>query len=161
MTTAPTPERLTHDRITQATDTIADSDGNIGAPWLVESMLERMQRRGDITAGQRHAGEEFGRLFQLAALDPLRAADVLRGERTGSAASTHGSERARRHVLLAIDALGGIGSPCGGCAWFVLGCEMSLRQWSLREGWAGKPIREQVAKGILVGTLGILAEHFA
>jgi len=157
----PSAERRQHDRITRAVETVPDADGGIGLPWKVETLLGRLNRHGDIGDRERMAGEEFARLFQLAHLDPLRAADVLRDDRTGSAAATHGSERARRRVLGAIDALGGISSPCGGCAWFVLGCEMSLRQWSLREGWANKPIREQVAKGILVGALGMLAEHFA
>jgi hypothetical protein len=30
----------------------------------------------------------------------------------------------------------------------------------LREGWSGRPLREEVAKGILLGALGVLAEHF-
>jgi len=159
MIAAPSAERRQHDRVVRAGETIADSEGCIGAPWLVESMLERMERRGDIGRRERHAGEEFGRLFRLAHLDPLRAAGIVR--EGGGSAGPHGSERARRRIVAAMDALGGHGSPCATAAWFVLGCEMSLRQWSLREGWAGKPIREQVAKGILVGALGILAEHFA
>ena len=160
-TTAPTPQRHQHDRVTRDAETLADTAGAIGLPFRVESLLGRLERHGDIGARERAAGEEFARLFQLAHLDPIRAADVLRGDRAGASATNHGSERARRKVGAALDALGGIGSPCGGCAWFVLGCETSLRQWSLREGWAGKPIREQVAKGILVGALGTLAEHFA
>ena len=156
----PTPERRQHDRVTRDSETLADIDGAIGLPFRVESLLGRLERRGDITGSQRHAGEEFGRLFALAHLDPIRAADLLREERTGSSAATHGSERARRRVLAALDALGGQGSPCGTCAWFVLGCEYSVRQWAMREGWGGKPLSETVAKGTLLGTLGVLAKHF-
>jgi len=155
----PSAERRRHDRITRAAGTIADTDGCIGAPWLVESMLGRMERRGDIGSRERHAGEEFSRLFQLAHLDPLRAADIVR-EGRGNGAGPHGSERARRRIVAAMDALGGHGSPCATAAWFVLGCELSMREWAMREGWGGRPLREEVAKGTLVGALGVLAKHF-
>ena len=154
----PTPERARHDRIARADATLADSDGGIGAPWLVESMLERMQRRGDIGSRERAAGEEFGRLFQLAHLDPLRASDVHRTH--GGTTGPHGTESARRRILAALDALGGQSSPAGACCWYVLGCEMSLATWSQREGWAGRPLNPQVAKGILVAGLGCLSRHF-
>jgi Domain of unknown function (DUF6456) len=159
LSAAPTPERGNHDRITREVETLADSDGGIGLPWRVETMLERMERRGAISAAQRHAGEEFHRLFRLAALDPLRAADMLRGDRA-SRADGNGIERARRRVDDALLALGGQGSPCGSCAWFVLGCELSLAGWARREGWQGRPLREEVAKGILTGALGVLTRHF-
>lgn len=159
-TTAPTPERRQHDRVTRDTETLADTAGAIGLPFRVETLLGRLERHGDITAGQRHAGEEFARLFALAHLDPIRAADLLREERAGSSATAHGSERARRRVLAALDALGGQGSPCGTCAWFVLGCEMSVAAWATREGWGGRAISRDVAKGTLIGTLGVLARHF-
>jgi len=160
VTTAPTPERLAHDRIAQATDTIADADGSIGQPWLVESMLQRMYRRGDIGPPEWRAGEEFARLFRRAHLDPLKATDMGRDSLRSQIGGPHGSDRARRRVMAALDALGGQASPCGSCAWFVLGCEFSVRQWALREGWGGKPLSETVAKGTLLGTLGVLAKHF-
>jgi len=160
MIAAPTPERRQHDRVTRDAETLSDAAGAIGMPWRVEGLLGRLERHGHIGARERHAGEEFGRLFQLAHLDPIRAADLAHGDRTGSAAANHGSERARRKVLAALDALGGQGSPCGTCAWFVLGCEMSVRAWAMREGWGGKPLSEPVAKGTLIGTLGVLAKHF-
>lgn len=155
----PTPERQQHDRVTRDSETLADSDGAIGLPWRAESMLARMERNGDIGSRERHAGEEFGRLFVLAHLDPLRAADVLRGDRSGNA-GPQGTERARRRTLAALDALGGQSSPCGCCAWFVLGCEMSIQAWARREGWGGRPLRPEVAKGTLIGCLGVLARHF-
>lgn len=155
----PTPEREQHNRITREADQVMDSDGGIGLPWRAESMLERMERNGDIGSRERHAGEEFGRLFQLAHMDPLKAAELVRGERSGPV-GPHGAERARRRILTALDALGGQSSPCGCCAWFVLGCEMSIQAWARREGWGGQPLRPEVAKGTLLGTLGVLARHF-
>ena len=155
----PLPERLQHDRITRETETIADAVGAIGMPWRVEGLLGRLERHGHIGARERHAGEEFARLFQLAHMDPLRAADIVR-EGRGNSAGPHGSERARRRIIAAMDALGGHGSPCATAAWFVLGCELSMREWAMREGWGGRPLREEVAKGTLVGALGVLAKHF-
>jgi Domain of unknown function (DUF6456) len=155
---APTPFRRQHDRITQAAEQIADAHGTIGVPWLAEGLLGRLERRGAISAAQARAGEEFHRLFRLAALDPLRAADMLRGP--GGQPDGNGIERARRRVDDALSALGGQGSPCGSCVWFVLGCELSLAGWARREGWQGRPLREEVAKGILTGALGVLTRHF-
>jgi len=154
-----TAERLAHDRITRDAATVADSSGGIGLPWRVESLLARLERHGDIGYRERLAGEEFGRSFQIAHLDPLRAASLLRGD-AGGAALGHGSERARRRIIDALDALGGHGSPCGSCAWHVLGTELSLRAWATREGWGGRPLRPEVAKGTLLGTLGVLVKHF-
>jgi len=155
---APTPYRRQHGRISQATEQIADAHGTIGVPWLAEGLLGRLERRGAITPAQAHAGHEFHRLFRLAALDPLRAADMMRAH--GGSIDGSGIERARRRIDDALHALGGQSSPCGSCAWFVLGCELSLAGWARREGWQGRPLREEVAKGILAGTLGVLARHF-
>jgi len=156
---APSPERRQHGRITRADETLPDANGAIGLPWYAESMLARMERRGDITSRERHAGEQFGRLFQLAHLDALKSADLRRSGRA-STDTTHGSELARRRVLEALDALGGQASPCGTCAWFVLGCELSVHAWAMRESWNGRPLQPAVAKGVLKGTLGVLAQHF-
>ena len=156
----PSAERHQHNRISREVETVADSNGSIGFPWRVESMLERMQRNGDISHRERHAGEEFARLFQLAHLDPLRSTDARQEGSRSKLDEPHGSERARRQVIAALDVLGGQSSPCGSCAWFVLGCELSIRAWALREGWGGKPLSPHTAKGTLLGALGVLARHF-
>ena len=157
----PTPEREQHDRVTREPDQVMDADGGIGLPWRAESMLERMERNGDVGSRERHAGEEFHRLFVLAQLDPLRASDTVRGERILAGSHVpHGSDRAKRRVMAALDALGGPSSPCGSAAWFILGLEFSVRAWALREGWGGKPLPQKVAKGTLIGALGVLARHF-
>jgi hypothetical protein len=155
----PSRYRRQHNRVRRVEAQIADVDGEIGDPFVAEGLLGRLERNGDIGSRERHAGEEFGRLFQLAHLDPLRAAVIVR-EGRGNGAGPHGSERARRRIIAAMDALGGHGSPCATAAWFVLGCELSMREWAMREGWGGRPLREEVAKGTLVGALGVLAKHF-
>jgi hypothetical protein len=67
---------------------------------------------------------------------------------------------ARRRIGAAIDALGGFGSPAGGCIWHVVGMQRSIREWAMRQGWGGKPICERQAHGILVAALGMLARHY-
>jgi hypothetical protein len=124
-------------------------------------MLERMERLGEINQRERHAGEEFARLFRHAHLDPLKAADPARGiRRSHPEPSPHESDHARRRVMAALDALGGQSSPCGSCAWFVLGLDLTVHAWAVREGWGGRPLRPAVAKGTLLGALGVLARHF-
>lgn len=161
---APSPERMQHGRVSRAAETLADANGGIGLPWLAETPLARLHRRGDIVGEQRRAGEIFQSLFRQAALDPLRAGDM--GQRLeaspGPLAGTHGTlvEHARRRVMDAIDALGGMRSPAGCAAWYILGLELSVADWARREGWGGRPISPHVAKGVLVGALGTLAAHF-
>ena len=58
------------------------------------------------------------------------------------------------------EALGGHDSPAGSCAWHVLGCGRSVREWALRQGWGGRPVRQEQAQGMLVAALGLLAAHY-
>lgn len=51
-------------------------------------------------------------------------------------------------------------SPTGSCVWHVVGVQHSLREWALRQGWNGKPLRQESAQSILVGALGVLARHY-
>jgi hypothetical protein len=156
---APSPERLAHDRVVRELEQLVDALGGIGLPYRVEGLLAKLERNGAIGASERIAGEEFGRLFRLAALDPLRAADL--GQRLGQVAyGAHPSEWARGRVNLALDALGGLHSPCGSAAWYVLGLQLTVREWAIREGWGGRPISPHVAKGTLLGALGVLRQHF-
>jgi hypothetical protein len=37
--------------------------------------------------------------------------------------------------------------------------ERSVREWAMREGWGGRPVRQEQAQGILVAALGMLAAH--
>jgi hypothetical protein len=54
-------------------------------------------------------------------------------------------------------ALGGLRSPAGSCVWHVVGLQRSVREWAMRQGWGGKPVRVERAQGILVAGLGVLA----
>jgi hypothetical protein len=155
----PPPERWHHGRVSRESAQLVDARGDIGFPWRAEGLLARLERKGDIDARQRAAGEAFQNLFRIAQLDPLRAADM--GQRIQSAfPAPHRSEWARRKLVGALDVLGGHGSPCGACAWYVLGCELSIREWAMRQGWGGKPVNQHMAKGTLLGALAVLAHHF-
>jgi hypothetical protein len=38
-------------------------------------------------------------------------------------------------------------------------CERCLREWAMRQGSGGRPVRQEQAQGILVAALGMLAAH--
>jgi len=63
-------------------------------------------------------------------------------------------------VRAALDAVGGIGSPAGSALWFVVGLQMSIRDWAQREGWNHRRLDRDEAKGYLVAALGVLARHY-
>lgn len=157
---APSIERQQHDRITLDVGTMLDEGGLISQPYRVESMLQRMLRLGDIGERELDAGEMFQRIYRIAHLDPMKCLDLMQEIRAQGTHGNNGVEHARHRINAAMQALGGHGSACGSCAWFVLGDEISIAAWARREGWGGRPLREEVAKGTLIGTLGVLASHF-
>jgi hypothetical protein len=44
--------------------------------------------------------------------------------------------------------------------WHVVGLQRSVREWAMRQGWGGRPVRVEQAQGILVAALGVLAGHY-
>ena len=38
-------------------------------------------------------------------------------------------------------------------------CERSVREGAMRQGWGGRPVRQERAQGILVAALGMLAAY--
>jgi hypothetical protein len=68
-------------------------------------------------------------------------------------------EGAREEVWRAIVAVGGPGSPGGSCLWHVVGCESSLKEWALEQGWNGRRVSQETASGILIAALAILEAH--
>jgi Family of unknown function (DUF6511) len=120
-----------------------------------------MQLEVTIDQAMHDAGQDFQAAFIIAQLDPLRALPMLRVPGTGREPDL--SERqlhARRQVHQAMAALGGISSPAGSCVWHVVGLQRSVREWAMRQGWGGRPVRQEQAQGILVAALGVLAGHF-
>jgi hypothetical protein len=135
-----------------------DPDGRIVYHHRTVDTLGKMLRAGTITPEMHEAAQGFQANFIIAQLDPLRALPVLRVPGTGREPDL--SERqlhAKRRVHEAMQALGGLSSPAGSCVWHVVGLQRSVREWALRQGWGGRPVRQEQAQGILVAALGMLA----
>ena len=135
-----------------------DPDGRVVVHDRLVDSLGRMRKSGAIDSAMYDVGRAFQAAFTIASLDPLRAAPALRVP--GARREPELSERqidARRRVHAALQALGGINSPAGSCVWHVLGCGCSIRQWAVRQGWNGRPVRQEQAQGVLIAALGVLA----
>ena len=138
-----------------------DPDGRIVVHHRTVDTLGRMLRAGTIDQAMHDAARDFQASFIIAQLDTLRALPVLRVPGTGREPEL--SERqldARRRVHAAMAALGGLGSPARSCVWHVVGLQRSVREWALRQGWGGLPVRQEQAQGILIAALGILATRY-
>ena len=138
-----------------------DPDGRIVYHHRTVDTLGKMLRAGTIDQAMHDAAKDFQAAFIIANLDPLRALPILRVPGTGREPDL--SERqlqARRRVHEAMAASGGISSPAGSCVWHVVGLQRSVREWAIRQGWAGRPVDHKAAAGILIAGLGILAAHF-
>jgi hypothetical protein len=137
-----------------------DPDGRIVVHHRTVDSLGKMLRAGTITEEMHDAARDFQAAFIIAQLDPLRTLPILRVPGTGREPDL--SERqldARRRVHKSLQALGGISSPAGSCVWHVVGLQRSVREWAIRQGWGGRPVRQEQAQGILVAALGVLAMH--
>ena len=94
--------------------------GRIVVRHRVVDSLARMRQAGTIDAPMLDAGREFQRSSILAQFDPLQLA-------------------VRNRVHRALLALGGHDSPAGSCAWHILGCGQSVREWALRQAGPADP----------------------
>lgn len=124
--------------------------------------LALMLRNGSITGAMHDAGQQFSQDFARAFGSGI-ASPKLDGLPAGTASFQTIIEKnagAARAVREALDAVGGIGSPAGSALWYVAGLQMSIRDWAQREGWNGKRVEKNEAKGILVAALGMLARYY-
>jgi hypothetical protein len=122
--------------------------------------LGMMLANGTITPQMHEAGQIFRTLFRSAAIDSMSTSQLVRLPGSTADRLSNRQMDARRRVLVAMDALGGHDSPAGSCVWFVVGLEMSVREWAARRGWSGRPVPQTIAGGIIVAALGTLAMHF-
>jgi hypothetical protein len=135
-----------------------DPDRRIVMHHRTVDTLGKMLRSGTITQEMHDAAKAFQAAFIVANFDPLRALPILRVPGTGR--EPYLNERqlhARGRVHKALEALGGISSPAGSCVWHVVGLQRSIREWAIRQGWGGRPVRQEQAQGILVAALGVMA----
>jgi len=135
-----------------------DPDGAIVVHHRTVDSLGKMLKSGTISPEMHDAARDFQAAFILSGLDALRAVPILRIPGVGRAPDLSDRQLdARRRVHKAMQALGGISSPAGSCVWQVVGLQRSVREWALRQGWGGRPVRQEQAQGILVAALGVLA----
>jgi len=138
-----------------------DPDGRIVYHHRTVDTVGKMLRAGTITQEMYDAAKDLEAAFIVANLDPLRALPILRVPGNGREPGLSDRQLdARRRVHQAMQALGGISSPAGSCVWHVVGLQRSVREWAIRQGWGGRPVRQEQAQGILVAALGVLAGHF-
>jgi hypothetical protein len=158
---APTAERRAHDVIERLPHAIADEDGRPARPFRVVDTLGAMLRKSTITPEMHQAAEDFHALFVTAQLDGLRVPDLRRlPQGRHELPITLAQAEARKRVWLALKTLGGLTAPAGSCVWHVVGCEWTVKDWALREGWNGRSLSQEAASGILIGALGVLQAHF-
>ena len=137
-----------------------DPDGRIVYHHRTVDTLGKMLKAGTITQEMHDAAKDFLASFIVAQLDPLRAVPILRVPETRREPELNERQlHARRQVHQAMAALGGISSPAGSCVWHVVGLQRSVREWAIRRGWGGRPVRHEQAQGILIAALGMLASH--
>jgi len=160
----PTRERFAQGDIVRVVEAIVDVQGERCRPYRGLDTLERMERAQTINRQERRAGDKFHDLFRRAMLDRLRAADpgrlpVILANGNGDRAAD-GDEAARLVVLSALDALGGLQTETGSCAWYVLGCEFPLVDWAVSVSRGGRRVSKLMASGILLSDLQILRRYF-
>jgi hypothetical protein len=138
-----------------------DPDGRIVYHHRTVDTLGKMLKAGTITPEMHDAAKDFQAAFIVANLDPLRALPILRVPGTGRDSDLNDRLlHARHRVHKSLGALGGLSSPAGSCVWHVVGLQRSVREWAMRQGWGGRPVRQEQAQGILIASLGVLVRHF-
>ena len=139
----------------------ADPDGRPVVHHRTVDTLGIMLRAGTITREMHDAARDFQAQFTVARFDVVRCMPLMRLPGGGGAADlTDAQVDARRRVSEALEALGGLGSSAGSCVWHVVGLQRSVREWAMRQGWGGRPVRIEQAQGILVAALGMLAGYY-
>ncbi|MCQ4159202.1 hypothetical protein NON00_04605 [Roseomonas sp. GC11] len=156
----PSQWRLQHGGFSEP---MREADPETGTPIAHRRAVDTlglMLANGTITPPMHEAGEIFRGLFRRAALDGMSHSPLIRMPGKTADALSERNIEARRRVAAALDVLGGHDSAAGSCAWYVIGLEMSVREWAMREGWGGRPVPSPQAQGMLVATLSVLAAHF-
>jgi hypothetical protein len=124
--------------------------------------LAIMLRNQTITVQMHDAGRLFEEEFYAAQLSGIKSPSLIKvdhGPRTPDS-MTDRCAFAHRRIGKTLEVIGGPSSPGGAALWFVVGLGMSVREWALRQGWNGSPLRSDEARGILVASLGVLAKHY-
>lgn len=140
-----------------------DDIGDPARHYRSVSPVQRMLRSGLITPSMGSAAEHFAQDFLSAFRDSVKTSRLEIG---ASGMRTSGLERLERHtgamrrVDQALASVGGADSPGAAALWYVCGLGMSLNQWASREGWGGRLLRHDEAKGVLIAALAVLAREY-
>jgi len=139
-----------------------DDDKKVADHFRTVDTLALMLRNRTITGAMHDAGQQFSQDFARAFASGVASPklDGLPGGTTPGQMMVERNAGAARAVREALDAVGGNSSPAGSALWFVAGLQLSIRDWALRDGWNGKRLEKNEAKGILVAALGVLARYY-
>ena len=156
----PSPWRMQHGGFEAGMLDVDPDTGTTVTHHRAVDTLGLMLNNGTITQEMHDAGTKFRMLFRSAALGTMGTSALVRlpGKTTRGMSDHH--VYAGIKVAEAINILGGHDSAAGSCAWHVLGSEISVREWAMRQGWGGRLVLPAQAQGMLVATLCVLAAHF-
>lgn len=157
----PTVERLQHGPVDSSAEVLVyDREGRASrsiAPRAVDR-IQRMLRQGSITPEMAQAALIFRQKFYVAGMSTLRAADMARipAGYSGAKQVANSALRARETI---VEVCRAIGEPALSCLWDVIGLENTIQEWMQRQSQNGRTYSADVATGILIGALGMLAKH--
>lgn len=154
--TGPSQWRLQHgdiERVVSEPETVAHRHRAVDT-------LGQMLNNGTITPEMHEAGIHFRNLFRMAQLGSIGVSSLVRTAGVTPPGPSDHHITAGLRVAEAMDVLGGHDSAAGSCAWHVLGCQSSVREWSIRQGWGGRIVPSAQAQGMLTATLSVLTAHF-
>ena len=155
------PKAAKAQRSTERTDIHYEDQKTLSVVTRVVDTLGSLYKNGSITESQYKAGIRFQDGFDMGNWEPMPAMRFDGMPSSGrSSSDPHRPQSivdARKLTIDAMKALGGQGSPCGICAWWILGMRWSIRQVAQRE----VVNRVEVWTGTLIGALGVLESHYA
>ncbi|GGF22643.1 hypothetical protein GCM10011611_30890 [Aliidongia dinghuensis] len=155
----PPPERQRHDPVTLVEE--RDPEGWPVRHCRAVDTIGRLVRNGLARPEWAVAADRFRRDYRLAQFDPLSANDLQRPRGAGGRGPILDRvEDARQRLFDAVAGMGGLSAPAGSVVWHVIGAELTLKDWSLRQVWGGRPLRHEVATGILLAALAALDAHY-
>jgi hypothetical protein len=124
----------------------------------VLTQFERWRDDGQITDEQLRAAEQFNRDFQAAGKGPNYAVmSIARVDGGGRGEAHEWMATAAKRVSEALEAVGEISCPVV-CA--VIGEEKTIREYCRISTWAGRPMNQHFAKGLLFSALDSLERFY-
>lgn len=145
---------------------VLDPSGNVVASRSRSiDTLATLRRNGTIEAEDLVAGRAFHRAFMAAQLSPLRAPAYGRVGTGKAADMADHVVAAQQRVAAAIILLGGHQAPVAAAVWAIAGEGKTLTEFAASRSWgssegAGRPLKPETARELLIGGLRILADEW-